>query len=66
MIDMLKKEKKKKDAEIVFDFCVCCGETTGYKSDVSIDERIGYIEGTGQLCLNCYRELYPKGISGDD
>lgn len=37
------------------DKCISCGKDTLYNSDTHLDMRYGYIEGTGQLCINCYR-----------
>ena len=36
-----------------YDICVSCGKTTSYKKTDHIDNRSGYIEGAGQLCLEC-------------
>jgi len=38
------------------DTCVLCGVETPYEFETHIDMRIGYIEGAGQLCRNCYRK----------
>ena len=38
--------------------CVVCKEKTKYNKKDHIDFRIGYVEGAGQLCLNCYDEIY--------
>ena len=37
-----------------------CEKKTKYNKEDHIDFRIGYIEGSGQLCLNCYDEIYIK------
>jgi hypothetical protein len=42
------------------DKCVSCGEDTTYDREEHIDFRIGYIEGAGQLCLECYDKIYVK------
>ena len=42
------------------DNCVTCNKETHYRIDDHIDMRIGYIEGAGQLCLDCYDEVYVK------
>ena len=42
------------------DKCNCCGVETPYDKDDHIDTRIGYIEGAGQLCLDCYDLIYVK------
>ena len=40
--------------------CIICGEETVYSMNDHIDFRIGYIKGSGQLCLDCYEKLYIK------
>ena len=42
------------------DKCNCCGVETPYDKETHIDNRIGYIEGAGQLCLDCYDKIYIK------
>ena len=44
-------EEKEKVEE--YDVCILCGKTTSYKKTDHIDYRSGYIEGAGQLCLEC-------------
>ena len=36
-----------------YDICVSCGKTTSYKKTDHINNRSEYIEGAGQLCLDC-------------
>lgn len=36
------------------DKCVLCGKETNYDFETHIDFRVGYIEGAGQLCHECY------------
>ena len=38
--------------------CVVCKEKTKYHKEEHIDFRIGYVEGSAQLCLDCYDEIY--------
>lgn len=45
--------------------CVVCEKKTKYNKEDHIDFRIGYIEGSGQLCLNCYDEIYVKKTMGN-
>lgn len=68
MVNMLiKKNKKEQQTETEQrEKCVSCGEITEYTKSTPIEKRIGYIQGGGQLCLKCYRELYPKGATGCD
>ena len=40
------------------DKCVSCGTETLYDKEHHIDFRIGYVEGAGQLCLDCYGKIY--------
>ena len=39
-----------------FDKCVICGKETPYKRSTHIDMRIGYVEGSGQVCHECYNK----------
>jgi len=36
------------------DKCIICNKETKYDDSQHIKERYGYIEGAGQLCMNCY------------
>lgn len=38
------------------DTCIICGVETPYDYDTHVDMRIGYIEGSGQLCSKCYKK----------
>jgi hypothetical protein len=42
------------------DKCVICKKDSHHKKNEHIKFRIGYIEGAGQLCLDCYGELYVR------
>jgi len=43
------------------ELCVSCGKETKYKTSDHIDNRMGYIEGAGQLCSRCnYNEKFIK------
>ena len=35
------------------EICVSCGKETKYKKDDDVTHRHNYIEGAGQLCLEC-------------
>lgn len=52
---------KFKEAAKNYDRCVSCGAITPYKKTTHIDEREGYVEGAGQLCNSCDKEIYEKG-----
>lgn len=43
---------------IKYETCVCCRKITGILVDMDIELRPFYIEGAGQLCYDCYQELY--------
>lgn len=38
--------------------CAVCNIDTEYKFNDHIDFRHGYISGAGQLCKECYEEVY--------
>ena len=40
------------------DKCVTCNKESLYDKEEHIDFRIGYIEGAGQLCLDCFGKIY--------
>ena len=40
------------------DKCNLCNDDSLYDRTEPINERIGYIEGSGQLCLDCYEKVY--------
>jgi hypothetical protein len=40
------------------DKCVLCGVETLYERTDHVDFRLGYVEGAGQLCLDCYGKIY--------
>ena len=42
------------------DNCVTCNKKSLHDKEEHIDFRIGYIEGSGQLCLDCYGKIYLK------
>ncbi len=42
------------------DKCISCTKETLYDKTDHIDNRLGYVEGAGQLCLDCYEEIYMK------
>jgi len=43
------------------DKCVVCKKDSHHNKDEHISARLGYIEGTGQLCLDCYDKIYIRG-----
>jgi len=40
----------------IYDKCVLCGKETPYLRSTHIDMRYYYIEGSGQLCEDCYNK----------
>ena len=38
--------------------CVLCGKKTDVPIDLPIDRRDCYVEGSGQLCRDCWRHVY--------
>ena len=53
------RRKLRKDLkERMKDKCVKCGYETLYDIETHIDERQYYVEGGGQLCERCYKDIY--------
>lgn len=40
--------------------CVSCGRDTGYSINDHVTVRKSYVEGAGQLCSECFIEVYKK------
>ena len=40
------------------DKCNLCNDDSPYDRTEPINERVGYIEGSGQMCLDCYEKVY--------
>lgn len=40
------------------EYCILCGRMTEAAKEQPVSEREYYIEGAGQLCRECYQELY--------
>ena len=53
--EKLQEELEEKDK------CTMCNDDSVYDKTMPIDLRLGYIEGSGQLCLECYDKIYNKG-----
>lgn len=47
--------------ENLYEICVCCQKRLEIPRNQDIEFRPYYIEGAGQLCYDCYQELY-RGI----
>lgn len=54
----MKKTDVKDKLKIIVDKCVVCGAKTEYLSDTPVCKRKYYIEGAGQMCSNCFKEVY--------
>jgi len=50
--------KLKKQKKIKMDKCMKCGIDTIYSKDISIEYRNNYEPGIGQLCPDCYKNIY--------
>lgn len=42
----------------MLDLCIRCGKETKYSKSTPVEKRYCYVDGTGQLCEACYREVY--------
>jgi hypothetical protein len=45
-----------------YEHCVGCREVTDIRKDIDISIRHHYIEGSGQLCYECYMLIYPNEL----
>ncbi len=43
-----------------FEVCVSCHRITDVPASLPVRQRRGYIESVGQLCEDCYYEIYGK------
>ena len=57
--EKLQEELEEKDK------CTVCCDDSVYDKTMPIDLRLGYIEGSGQLCLECYDKIYNKGADDE-
>ena len=46
------------NGEAMNELCVRCGKPTPYDISYPVDMRKWYIEGSGQLCPDCFNKLY--------
>lgn len=51
-----KKQKLRNDKEM--EYCVLCKKLTNIEKKTPIGERKYYVETSGQLCADCYAEVY--------
>jgi hypothetical protein len=54
-IEMAAQKPQKHDE---MDLCINCGKETPYPKNMHIDYRMYYVEGAGQLCIDCYNKIY--------
>lgn len=43
--------------------CVMCGNATAYTKKTPTIQRAGYMEGAGQLCMDCSERIYPRSAA---
>ena len=43
-----------------FEVCVSCGITTDTLKNANVGFRRNYIDGDGQLCEKCYKDIYSE------
>lgn len=46
------------DIKLEKEKCIVCKVETDIPVDQNINYRLGYIEGAGQLCGKCWKEIY--------
>ena len=46
--------------------CTRCGRITEYEIDTPTEARRYFVEGTGQLCPECWRKVYHKCTPDDE
>jgi|LFRM01.2.fsa_nt_gb uncharacterized protein with PIN domain len=57
--------RERSEGKDEFDVCVLCGRRTHFRKNDSIQARVHYIEGAGQLCPDCYTDLW-RSVAGRD
>ncbi|WP_156133055.1 hypothetical protein [Beduini massiliensis] len=53
-------------AENEYEVCVVCHKELDIKKETPISEREFYIEGAGQVCIDCYIKLLSEKSSLND
>ena len=41
-----------------FESCIKCGTVTNVRKDSLVEFRPNYVEGAGQLCVDCHKKLH--------
>ena len=57
---MKKQENKPNEQTTNKELCVVCWKETEFDKDTPIELRQRYVRGVGQLCYDCWKELYGK------
>lgn len=60
-MEHLTEKTKQTESNVAGDYtekCVICGADTPYKFSTPISKREYYVEGAGQTCVKCHRDLY--------
>ena len=52
-----RKPVRNKDTEEIYERCVICQEELNVLRNSPVEERFLYVEGCGQLCVDCYRRI---------
>ena len=61
----IEKQFDENDNESLFEVCILCGKLTYIPKKTPIAVRQGYIEGAGQLCMECFYKIKGKGKRSD-
>lgn len=46
------------DSQLKRELCIRCGKPTPYDIHTPISSRLYYIDGSGQLCEECWKRVY--------
>ena len=47
---------------LTIEHCVNCGDETPYDWFTDINERMWFVEGSGQMCCKCWNEVYMEKV----
>ena len=47
----------------MIDKCIRCGRPTPYDINTTISSRLYYVDGSGQLCEDCWKRVYGQIIT---
>lgn len=56
--ELLQRKRKEVLRNNTCERCVLCGKETDVPIDLPVDRRDCYVEGSGQLCRDCWRRVY--------